>query len=56
MLAAAPPPHPVIAEGSYPGWSGWVWVIGVFLVPPAFWAFYALTALRQRRAAEISRA
>lgn len=54
-LTSAPPPHFVIAEGSYPGWSEWAWVIGAFLVPPAFWAFYVLTESRRRRGAENSR-
>lgn len=53
-FASAPPPHRVIAEGSYPGWPEWAWVIGAFVVPPAFWAVYVLTDWR-RRSPESSR-
>lgn len=51
-LSREPPPHHLLAQGSYPGGGERLWIVGLLLLPPAIWALCVIaTVLRRRRTA-----
>lgn len=51
MLAAAPPPHLLLADGTYPGSAEYAWILAALLAPPAIWALLAAADAKRRRSA-----
>lgn len=44
-LRRDPPPHELLAVGSYPGTVEYAWVLGALLLPLAIWALLAITGV-----------
>lgn len=50
VLRREPPPHHLLAHGTYPGAGGRRWIVGLLLLPPAIWCLFVVgTGVRRWR-------
>lgn len=49
LLQRDPPPHHLLAEGTYPGAQEYTWIVGAFLLPLAIWCLLLAIARFARR-------
>lgn len=55
-LRREPPPHHLLAHGTYPGSRGRLWMVGLLLLPPAIWCLLVVgTGVRRWRTGAASR-
>jgi hypothetical protein len=55
-LRREPPPHHLLAHGSYPTSQARHWIVELLVMPSAIWCLFAVaTGLKRRRAAAIKK-